>query len=183
MVKTMGSDYCPVARRPTIDDLEAGYFRAKGGVWMWHPPVTVMVRMHWTIRHDPTVPMLGKAICCLALLLAGCTPPAPPAKPDLRPFIATSGMMALMAPSPAPLPPAPTPGAKCPQCGGTGVLGDGKVGFPCTACNGTGVVQAASLPVSSAGVPADGGESPTFRVVCEDGVCRRIKIAQPTSTK
>lgn len=134
-----------------------------------------------TMRSD-----LCKAVGCLAVLIAGCAPAKPAAKADLRPFIATSGMIALMAPSPAPLPPAPTPGAKCEQCSGTGILGDGRVSVKCTACDGTGVVQsrASHVPMASPVVVTDGGEPPpTFRVVCEDGVCRRIKIATPTSTR
>ena len=139
----------------------------------------------------------------IAILATGCSqPPAPPQ--DLRPWIATSGMYSLMSPSPAPLPPSPTPGAKCENCRGTGIVGDGRTGITCPVCNGTGVAPSQrppaspETPVSSAGgqtppparfaapgppeavsVGTDGG--PTFRVVCEDGVCRRIKVQSATA--
>ena len=136
----------------------------------------------------------------IAILIAGCSPQP---QEDLRPWLATSGMYSLMSPSPAPLPPAPTPGAKCENCRGTGVVGDKVTGITCPICGGTGVApakapreaEAASrAPVPTAGVPApppahfaapgavtvgtDGG--PTFRVVCEDGVCRRVKVMSAT---
>jgi len=126
----------------------------------------------------------------LILLLAGCSqPPTPPE--DLRPWLATSGMYCLMLPSPAPLPPAPTPGAKCENCRGTGIVGDKVTGITCPICGGTGVAPAkalrdaetASRPARSAApgavsVDTDGG--PTFRIVCEDGVCRRVKVMPAT---
>jgi hypothetical protein len=144
---------------------------------------------------------LSRTLVCLALLATGCRPSSPP--PDLRPWLATSGMYCLMSPSPAPLPPAPTPGAKCENCRGTGIVGDGTVGGTCPICGGTGVAPAKKAqaspetPVSSAGgqmppparfaapgapeavsVGTVGG--PTFRVVCEDGVCRRVKVMPAT---
>lgn len=112
-------------------------------------------------------------VAALAMALQGC---ADAARAELRPWVATSGMLALMSPSPAPLPPAPTPGAKCGNCRGTGIVGDKKTGIRCPECGGTGVV-----PVSSVGEAArSAAPGATFRIVCEDGVCRRITIA-PTS--
>jgi len=135
------------------------------------------------------------------LLVAGCRP-APP--PDLRPWIAVTGAYSLLAPAIAPLPPAPAPGALCENCRGTGKVGDGTVFETCSVCGGTGVTPVKALreapaaplpPVPTVGgsvepqarsavpgasvvLPAASGEAagPTFRIVCEDGVCRRIKI-------
>ena len=133
------------------------------------------------------------------LLVAGCRPASPP-PPDLRPWIAVTGVYALMAPAIAPLPPAPAPGDPCENCNGKGTVGDGIVGKTCPICGGTGVTPAKAPaaplpPVPTAGVsvdpparsaapgasvvlPASSGEAagPTFKIVCEDGVCRRIKI-------
>jgi hypothetical protein len=134
-----------------------------------------------------------RILICLALLVAGCRPASPP---DLRPWIAVTGVYALMAPAIAPLPPAPAPGAPCENCRGTGKVGDGTVFEACSVCGGTGVTPvkapAAPLPpVPTAGVPARSaapgasvvlpaasGEAagPTFRIVCEDGVCRKIRV-------
>jgi len=158
--------------------------------------------------------MPPRILICLALLLvAGCRPASPP-PPDLRPWIAVTGVYALMAPAIAPLPPSPAPGAKCENCRGTGKVGDGTVFETCSVCGGTGVTPSKALreaataslpPVPTAGVsvdpparsaapgasgsitrglpvpavlPAASGEAagPTFQIVCEDGVCRRIKI-------
>ena len=149
--------------------------------------------------------MPTRILICLALLVTGCRPASPP-PPDLRPWIAVTGVYALMSPSPAPLPPAPAPGAPCENCRGTGKVGDGTSFEVCTVCNGTGVTpakaprepEAASrTPVPTVGVsvdpparfaapgasgsltrglPVPTEEAPTFKIVCEDGVCRRIKI-------
>lgn len=193
-------NFCPVARRPTIDDLANGHFRAAGGVWRWIPPIKVYARQEW-LPPQMNHAAIAKAVCCLALLVAGCRPASPP-PPDLRPWIAVTGVYALMSPSPAPLPPAPAPGAACENCRGTGKVGDGTVFTTCTVCNGTGVTPskapAAPLPpvptvggsvdpqarsaASGAsgsltrGLPVSTEEAPTFKIVCEDGVCRRIKI-------
>lgn len=152
---------------------------------------------------------LPRILICLALLVAGCRPASPP-PPDLRPWIAVTGVYALMSPSPAPLPPAPAPGAACENCRGTGKVGDGTVFTTCTVCGGTGVTPSKApaaplLPVPTAGgsvgpparsaAPGASGSitrglpvftvppaasveaaGPTFKIVCEDGVCRRIKI-------
>jgi len=118
----------------------------------------------------------------LAMALQGCADAAARgSRPDLRPWVSTSGMLSLMAPSPAPLPPAPTPGAKCANCRGTGKVGDGVTAITCPVCDGQGVVKAAPVESLPAAVSSDGGAS--FRVVCEDGVCRRIKIVQPPSSR
>lgn len=193
------ADYCPVARRPTFHDLASGHFRAIGGVWVWHPPIKVM-QMRWGIAHYPSTSSLARAVCCLALLIAGCDNADPRPPEDLRPWVAVTGMYALMAPSPAPLPPAPAPGAKCENCRGTGLVGDGNgAGNTCPVCKGSGVTPvtvspagAPDTPQARSAAPGASGyatrgpsvpteEAPVFRVVCEDGTCRRIKI-QPNAT-
>jgi hypothetical protein len=152
---------------------------------------------------------LSRTLVCLALLATGCRPSSPP-PPDLRPWIAVTGVYALMAPAIAPLPPSPAPGAACENCRGTGKVGDGTSFEICSVCGGTGVTPekapAAPLPpVPTVGVsvepqdrsaapvasgsitrglpvpavlPAASGEAagPTFKIVCEDGVCRRVEI-------
>ena len=194
--------WAPIPCSREFLDVVNGYFGDEDGLFVWHPPIPVFGKMAWgSITHVPSARSLAKAICCLALLVAGCRPASPP-PPDLRPWIAVTGVYALMSPSPAPLPPAPAPGAACENCRGTGKVGDGTVFTTCTVCNGTGVTPAkaireaetASLPpvptvgVSPArsaapGAPAVPVEAagPTFRIVCEDGVCRKIRI-QPNPT-
>lgn len=145
---------------------------------------------------------MNKLVVLSAIIVAGCAPaPAPTPLPDLRAQIAVGGMLALMSPSPAPLPPEPpapapqpspppapkpTPGVRCENCRGTGIVGDSRTGIRCPDCGGSGVVpapKAAAPRVSTSGVSTDRvpfrGDQPTFRIVCEDGVCRRIKIEPP----
>ena len=194
----------PIPCSREVLDAVNGYFGDEDGLFVWHPLIPVFGRMAWgSITHVPSARSLAKAICCLALLVAGCRPASPP-PPDLRPWIAVTGVYAMMSPSPAPLPPAPAPGAACENCRGTGKVGDSVVGETCPICGGTGVTPAKAPaaplpPVPTVGVsparsaapglpvpteeapavlPAASVEAagPTFRVVCEDGVCRRIKI-------
>ena len=94
-----------------------------------------------------------------------------------------------VAAAPAPSPsPSPTPAADaCPECNGTGKLGDGTVFVTCPDCNGTGKKPAASLDTAAsvkafkaaqaapapvkAGPPRDGR---TYRKICDPktGTCR-----------
>jgi hypothetical protein len=174
-----------------------GYFAEEDGLFVWHPPVPVFGKMVWgSITYVASPESLAKAVFCLAMLIAGCQPAPPEApKPDLRPFIASAGMYALMDVSPAPLPPAPTPGAQCENCRGAGIVGDKVTGITCPICKGTGVtpnkapvptvgVVPEETPVPPAGVSppviTDGG-GPVFRIVCEDGKCRRIQV-RPSDT-
>jgi hypothetical protein len=161
------------------------------------PPETTASPVYWPCETKKWFSWLPVVL----LLVAGCRP-APPPPPDLRPWIAVTGVYSLMAPAIAPLPPAPAPGAPCENCRGTGKVGDGTVFETCSVCGGTGVTPskapAAPLPpVPTAGVSVDpparsaapGGsgsltrglpvpteEAPTFRIVCEDGVCRKIRV-------
>jgi len=190
-------NFCPVARRPTIHDLANGHFRASGGVWRWVPPIKVYLKQEW-LPPQMNHAAIARAICCLAILVAGCRPASPP-PPDLRPWIAVTGVYALMAPAIAPLPPAPAPGAPCENCRGTGKVGDGTVFETCSVCGGTGVTPSKALreapaaplppvptagvsparsaaPGASRGLPVPTEEAPTFRIVCEDGVCRKIRV-------
>lgn len=193
------ADYCPVAKKPTLTEISLGHFRACDGVFVWNPPIKVLVDARPTPVFFPTS-TLARAVCCLALLIAGCDNAAPRPPEDLRPWVAVTGMYALMSPSPAPLPPAPAPGAKCENCRGTGLVGDGNgAGNTCPVCKGSGVTPVAVSPAGAPDTPqarsaAPGAsgyatrgpsvsteEAPVFRVVCEDGTCRRIKI-QPNAT-
>lgn len=64
----------------------------------------------------------------ILLLLVGCVPPTLFTS-DLRPFVATAGAYAVLQ---AP-PPAPGPGV-CENCGGDGIVGDGRIAVPCPVC-------------------------------------------------
>lgn len=68
-----------------------------------------------------------KWILVFATVVAGC---AAQSHDDLRPFVSAAGGYA-MARKPAPEKP-----KVCPNCNGTGKVGDGKVFVPCPACQG-----------------------------------------------
>ena len=143
---------------------------------------------------------MQKIIAAIVVLCAGCSL-SPSRPPDLRAWIAVTGAYSLMSPSPAPLPPAPAPGATCENCRGTGRVGDSTVSSVCPICKGSGVTPsgkpleaplppalpsgASAPPRASSAVPAPAraamDDAPMFRIVCEDGICRRIRI-QPNST-
>lgn len=69
---------------------------------------------------------------------------------DLRPFVAVAGHYGILA-----APAKPKPGV-CPECRGTGRVGDGVVFSTCKACNGTGKTTVSVL---------------ARKPVCKDGKC------------
>jgi len=109
------------------------------------------------MRHpDPDTAPLWLALVaglCLAAavtLMSGCKPATPleiPDSPEITASLAVDGAAALVVarrdfkPAPLPPPPAPKPGDPCPNCGGTGKLGDTRVMNLCPPCKGTGKVQ------------------------------------------
>ena len=62
------------------------------------------------------------AVIVLAFCVCGCASP----KEDMRAFVAVSGKYSLLA--------APKKPAVCPNCHGTGVVGDGRTSSPCPVC-------------------------------------------------
>lgn len=96
--------------------------------------------------------MLAAALSLLVLV--GCAP-APPAQlppGEYYPILAAAIGLAVDAeapdtpPQPGPAPPNPTPNPSpttCPNCNGTGKLGDGRVSVVCPVCDGTGKVTTA----------------------------------------
>jgi hypothetical protein len=80
-----------------------------------------------------------------AILLAftvGCSD-----KQDLQPFVAVAGAYSLLDVEPKP---APKPDV-CENCGGTGVVGDGRVSVPCPVCR----------PSATKPPACEGGKCPT----------------------
>lgn len=63
------------------------------------------------------------AAVALVFAVSGCATP----KEDLRAFVAVGGKYALMAEQ-------PDKPAVCPNCHGTGVVGDGRIKTPCPVC-------------------------------------------------
>lgn len=79
-----------------------------------------------------------------AILLAfatGCSD-----KENLQPFVAAAGAYSLLDVEPAP---APKPDV-CENCGGSGVVGDGRVSVPCPVCR-PGSVAAPKPPTCESG--------------------------------
>lgn len=89
--------------------------------------------------------------CCL---LAGCS------HADARTPAATAVVeiaFASLAATPSTPAPSPSPGV-CPQCNGSGKVGDGRISVTCGACNGSGRITAY--------------ESPTLACECDSCQCR-----------
>lgn len=76
--------------------------------------------------------MRSAVIFVVAFATLGCS--QQPAAENTRAFIAVGGYYSLMEPKKAP---DSKPGV-CPECRGTGRVGDGRVFSTCKACNGTG---------------------------------------------
>lgn len=95
------------------------------------------------------VESIGAAVFLSAATLPLACSTAPKAHGDLQPMIAVAGAYSLSAPSPKPAP------AKCENCGGRGVIGDGRVEVPCPACR-----PAAATPEPQC---ACGGKGYTFK--------------------
>lgn len=86
-------------------------------------------------------------VVLIAILVAGCRPAETldlSDSPEITAAVAVDGAAAIVRARrdfrPAP-PAVPKPGDPCPNCGGTGQLGDTKVMHPCPPCKGTGKVQ------------------------------------------
>lgn len=99
--------------------------------------------------------LLATIVVCL-----GCASPGQIQPEDWRGIVAnavvnTAWVQVESGEQPGPGPaPRPTPGKTCPQCLGTGKVGDGRVFQKCLMCDGTGKITQ-SLPVSGAGRQAD----------------------------
>lgn len=89
-------------------------------------------------RQEDEILMLLVGIVVFAALtvFVGCKPAV---RPNLQPLVAAVGAYQSITPATAP---APAPGkcVPCPDCRGTGKIGDGRVSYPCSPCNGTGKV-------------------------------------------
>ncbi len=131
----------------------------------------------------------------MVMFLQGCGAAAARNPVDLRPLIAVSSVVAMLEPGPTPIPspvpaPAPKPGDSCEPCRGTGKLGDGTAAgtVTCVSCGGTGIVpgpkQAAVVSASparqvvTAQPPPSAPPPAAFRIICEDGKCRRVYIQE-----
>lgn len=99
-------------------------------------------------------------IVMVVLLLAGCDA-------VIRPDTTTNGLAlsswAVAAATPISEKPSPTPSDdKCPNCNGTGKVGDGRVAVTCRVCNGTGKKKVGEISAASpdVGQPPAPSQSP-----------------------
>jgi hypothetical protein len=114
-----------------------------------------------------------------SVLPVGCLRTTPLA--DLQPFVAAAGQYSL---SDLAAPPTPKP-AVCENCGGKGVVGDGRIEVPCPVCRPAKAVPVCSCPCGGKGylVRSDGGRvvcpCPTScSCKCKDGKC---PVTPPTA--
>lgn len=117
------------------------------------------------------------SVLALALMtpLIGC---ASSSYADYKPTAAAIFATDLAAPAPAPTPdikPNPKP---CPNCLGTGFVGDGVVRVKCAACDGDGVARPPKV------IPVAAPVKVTYKQVCENGVCKLVPVnAEAKSAK
>lgn len=107
-------------------------------------------------------------VASAAAVLAGCNPTAPV---NTREQARLGAWLALHVakvgpPQKVPSPDTPDQGDKCPDCDGTGKLGDGTVFVKCQACNGTGRKPAAAF------------DSPESADAFEGEILRREAVAR-----
>ena len=93
---------------------------------------------------------VATAIVAASLLVAGCYTGSSLSLADQSGLGATLALTVVggetsPTPPPAPQPPA---GDVCPECNGTGILGDGVISIKCPVCNGTGKKTEGSAVVS-----------------------------------
>lgn len=115
-------------------------------------------------------------ITIMAIFVAGCAQSSTPVT-NYKPLAASAVTLAVLQKDSTPQP-KPDSG-KCPDCNGTGKVGDGTIMVKCKSCNGTGKIGSmppvapGSLPVSDA--EADGVGSPVDEIASQDGsqeVCK-----------
>lgn len=115
-------------------------------------------------------------ITILTMFLVGCAPKAS-TQTNYKPMAASAITLAVLQKTPTPRP-NPDSG-KCPDCNGTGKVGDGTVMVKCKSCNGTGKIGSmppdapGSLPVGD--VDSVGVDSPLEEIASQDGfqeVCK-----------
>lgn len=101
------------------------------------------------MRDDIVAALTVAVMVILLLIAAGCEkpleiPPAGSYLPELCAVVGVIGGESAPPQPPAPAPPAPKPDSDvCPNCNGTGKLGDGRVEIVCPVCDGSGKVTQA----------------------------------------
>ena len=97
----------------------------------------------------PTKALRGRVCGVVLLLLVLCPSIATAQQPTGRArgwawaLLGAIGLEQSDTPAPSPT---PTPAGECPQCNGTGKVGDGRVSTTCRECNGTGKINTAPEP-------------------------------------
>lgn len=95
----------------------------------------------------------------ILIALVGCSPAVPPPGEYLPAISIALGVAADAAPTP-PGPPAPKPNDVCPNCGGTGTLGDGRTVIDCPPPCENGRLVAATPSAIQIKQPRSGSPAP-----------------------
>ena len=83
--------------------------------------------------------LLLASVLCAAITGCGSAESSEPGKDELRGWASVQIALAADGNS-TPLAPKPKPGDPCENCGGDGVVGDGRIEAKCKACDGTGTI-------------------------------------------
>jgi len=123
----------------------------------------------------------GMLLLSCVIFLSGCQQPQSQYvdyKPTASAAITLAVLRKPIDPAPAP---APVDGDKCPDCGGTGKVGDGTVFVKCKACNGTGKIGMAPTEdvADVADEKAAAAPEQVCKAGCENGQCQQCNANCP----
>lgn len=151
---------------------------------------SALFMMHWSAEVVGVVETNPAAdyqkIHVRRLNIPGTAPVAGPAEEHIQYAVATKadfrGLIAAClafetsgspSPSPGP-PPAPKPGDVCPNCRGTGKVGDGTVSVTCQPCGGTGKVKAKEPAPTPAPAPVQ--PSDVYSTAMREAIAKRASL-------
>lgn len=100
---------------------------------------------------------MKRLLLIVAVAMCGCDEREPLPVAKVQGWAYTMAGVAILDNADAPDSPSPEPGGKCPNCNGTGKVGDGRVFTDCLECGGDGVLDSGEVALDDPGDPLPGG--------------------------